>query len=64
MSLPTAEEEEVVEEVGEAEEEAEEEDGAAGHLQEDPPLHGRPGASQVTQSNNGVQVKEVLPTPK
>ena len=54
----------MVEEVGEAEEEAEEEDGAAGHLQEDPPPHGRQGASQVTQSNNGVQVKEVLPTPK
>ena len=55
----------MVEEVeGEAEEEAEEGDGAAGHLQEDPPLHGRPGASQVTLSNNGVQEKEVLPTPK
>ena len=53
-----------VEEVGEAEEEAEEGDGAAGHLQEGPPLHGRQEASQVTQSNNGVLVKEVLPTPK
>ncbi len=44
-----------------AEEEAEEVDGAAG----DPLLHGgHQGASQVTRSNNGVQVQLDFPTPK
>ena len=67
MSLLPAEEGEVEEEVVGGEEEAEEEVGAADHPQEGPPLHGAlQVASQVTQSNNGVQVqvKEDLPTPK